>query len=122
MEQYHDKLRFDIVLINMGITDVESLDQLAIALPGLLRNGGMYVPDPIIHRASSSTDNDRFVATLPHPVFVTSAGYKNLRVHVNGSTAVHHITGSHVIEGYLPATTTWARAEPGLPRQHVRPM
>ncbi|KAM0258571.1 hypothetical protein ACHAQJ_003742 [Trichoderma viride] len=74
---------FDIVLMNMAIMDVATLDPLADALPKLLKKDGV------------------FVATILHPIFFTSTYSRKIEVKINPRTADQEILLSKVIYEYL---------------------
>ncbi|KAH6608550.1 hypothetical protein Trco_001896 [Trichoderma cornu-damae] len=74
---------FDIVLMNMAIMDVATLDPLADALPKLLNKDGV------------------FVATMLHPVFFTSTYSRNIEITFNPLTGDQEIIRSKVIREYL---------------------
>ncbi|KAH8123567.1 hypothetical protein FP744_10005897 [Trichoderma asperellum] len=73
---------FDIVLMNMAIMDVATLDPLADALPKLLGKDGV------------------FVATLLHPTFYTAPHSRNLDIKFNRA-GDQEIVLSKVIHEYL---------------------
>ncbi|KAM0463068.1 hypothetical protein ACHAPV_003194 [Trichoderma viride] len=74
---------FDIVLMNMAIMDVATLDPLADALLKLLNKDGV------------------FVATLLHPAFFTSTHSRNLDIKINPRTGDQEIILSKVVHEYL---------------------
>ncbi|KAH0491140.1 hypothetical protein TgHK011_002582 [Trichoderma gracile] len=74
---------FDIVLMNMAIMDVATLEPLAEALPQLLKKDGV------------------FVATLLHPVFMTSTYSRTVEVTYDPQTGDQIITRSKAIREYL---------------------
>ncbi|KAL7809689.1 S-adenosyl-L-methionine-dependent methyltransferase [Trichoderma aethiopicum] len=74
---------FDVVLMNMAIMDVATLDPLANALPKLLSKDGV------------------FVATLLHPVFMTSTYSRTVEVTYDPQTGDQIITRSKSIREYL---------------------
>ncbi|KAK5987958.1 hypothetical protein PT974_12094 [Cladobotryum mycophilum] len=74
---------FDIVLMNMAIMDVSTLDPLADALPKLLKKDGV------------------FVATMLHPVFFTSTYSRNVEVKFDPETGELEVIRSKVIKEYL---------------------
>ncbi|KAK1249326.1 hypothetical protein MKX07_002842 [Trichoderma sp. CBMAI-0711] len=74
---------FDIILMNMALMDVATLDPLADALPKLLSKDGV------------------FVATLLHPVFMTSTYSRTVEVTYDPQTGDQVITRSKSIREYL---------------------
>ncbi|PNP59290.1 hypothetical protein THARTR1_01036 [Trichoderma harzianum] len=74
---------FDVILMNMAIMDVATLDPLADALPRLLKKDGV------------------FVATILHPVFFTSTYSRNIEIAFDPLTGEQHIIRSKVIKEYL---------------------
>ncbi|KAL7793077.1 S-adenosyl-L-methionine-dependent methyltransferase [Trichoderma ceciliae] len=74
---------FDIVLMNMAMMDVATLDPLADALPKLLKKDGV------------------FVGILLHPVFFTSTFSRNIEVTFNPKTGDQEIIRSKSIREYL---------------------
>ncbi|SPO06416.1 uncharacterized protein DNG_09106 [Cephalotrichum gorgonifer] len=74
---------FDVILMNMAIMDIETLDPLAAALPNLLKKDGV------------------FVATLLHPVFVTSNATQKVEIRSDLETGRTTIARSRVITQYL---------------------
>ncbi|KAL7911877.1 S-adenosyl-L-methionine-dependent methyltransferase [Trichoderma velutinum] len=74
---------FDIILMNMAIMDVATLDPLADALPKLLKKDGV------------------FVATILHPVFFTSTYSRNIEITFDPLTGEQHIIRGKIIKEYL---------------------
>ncbi|EHK18169.1 uncharacterized protein TRIVIDRAFT_159901 [Trichoderma virens Gv29-8] len=74
---------FDIVLMNMAIMDVATLDPLADALPKLLKKDGV------------------FIATTLHPVFFTSTYSRQIEVTFDPLTGEQQIIRSKNIKEYL---------------------
>ncbi|KAL1842420.1 hypothetical protein VTJ49DRAFT_5268 [Mycothermus thermophilus] len=99
--------RFDIVLMNMAIMDVADIEPLARALRGLLSENGV------------------FVATLLHPVFVTSNASRHIEVRNNPETGNLEVIRSKIITEYLSVPPYRGIAVPGQPEKQVyfhRPM
>lgn len=74
---------FDVVVMNMAIMDVSTIEPLAAALPKLLKRGGI------------------FIATLSHPVFFTSGAQRNIQIVDSGPNAHPEVIRSKIIEKYL---------------------
>ncbi|POR33264.1 Uncharacterized protein TPAR_06542 [Tolypocladium paradoxum] len=74
---------FDVVVINMAIMDVETLDPLADALPKLLKTSGI------------------FVATMLHPVFFTSGATRVVEVVTDPTTGEYYDVRGKVIRSYM---------------------
>ncbi|PKS05458.1 hypothetical protein jhhlp_008834 [Lomentospora prolificans] len=74
---------FDVVLINMAIMDIETLDPIAEALPKLLKKGGS------------------FVATTLHPVFFTTNAASNTSQVSDPETGRSRVIRTKLIEKYL---------------------
>ncbi|KAL2265231.1 hypothetical protein VTJ83DRAFT_6331 [Remersonia thermophila] len=98
---------FDIVLINMALMDVADIDPLARALTRLLKEDGV------------------FVATLLHPVFVTSNAARHVEVRNNPETGNLEVIRSKIIREYMSVPPYMGIAVPGQPEKQVyfhRPM
>ncbi|KJZ76427.1 hypothetical protein HIM_04156 [Hirsutella minnesotensis 3608] len=74
---------FDVVLINMAIMDIETLDPLADALPRLLKKNGI------------------FVATMLHPVFFTSGARRFVQVVTHPGTGEEVSIRGKLVSEYL---------------------
>ncbi|KAH6842318.1 S-adenosyl-L-methionine-dependent methyltransferase [Chaetomium sp. MPI-CAGE-AT-0009] len=99
--------RFDVVLMNMAAMDIADLDPLAKALRVLLKEGGV------------------FVATVLHPVFVTSNASRNVEVTYSPVTGECEITRSRIIKEYMSVPPAVGIAIPGQPVKQIyfhRPM
>ncbi|KAL2257195.1 hypothetical protein VTK26DRAFT_523 [Humicola hyalothermophila] len=99
--------RFDVVLMNMAIMDVATLEPLVGALPGLLAEGGV------------------FVATLLHPVFFTSNATGNIEIGYNPATGEREIVRGKLIKEYMFVPPAVGIAVPGQPAKQLyfhRPM
>ncbi|KAH8892549.1 S-adenosyl-L-methionine-dependent methyltransferase [Thozetella sp. PMI_491] len=84
---------FDIVLMNMAIMDVATIDPLAEALPKLLKKNGV------------------FVATLLHPVFYTARVRRNMEV--RDDLPKREVKYTITLSGYLnvPPFQGWAHED-----------
>ncbi|KAJ4390307.1 hypothetical protein N0V85_007357 [Neurospora sp. IMI 360204] len=99
--------KFDIVLMNMAIMDVSTLEPLAQALPKLLKPNGV------------------FVATVLHPVFMTSGASRNVDLRYDGETGDLEVVRTKVIKNYLHVPPYKGIAIPGQPKRQLyfhRPM
>ncbi|KAI0466301.1 S-adenosyl-L-methionine-dependent methyltransferase [Xylaria cf. heliscus] len=97
---------FDVVIMNMAIMDVSTIEPLAAALPKLLKKDGI------------------FVATVLHPVFFTSGARRNIQI-VDGPGGYPEITRTKTIEKYLDVPPYYGAALYGQPAQQAyyhRPM
>ncbi|KAK3316966.1 S-adenosyl-L-methionine-dependent methyltransferase [Apodospora peruviana] len=74
---------FDIILMNMAIMDVATLEPLARALPKLLAKDGV------------------FYASVLHPVFFTSGASRNVDLRDNPQTGGLDVTRTKIIKDYL---------------------
>ncbi|ETS79379.1 hypothetical protein PFICI_09232 [Pestalotiopsis fici W106-1] len=94
---------FDIILINMAIMDIATIEPLANALPKLLKADGV------------------FVATILHPVFFTSRATRLLEVvdYNPGSTQRPPIDRAKVIREYLHIPPYRGVAVWGQPAEQV---
>ncbi|KAI1108281.1 S-adenosyl-L-methionine-dependent methyltransferase [Nemania sp. NC0429] len=92
---------FDAIVMNMAIMDVATIEPLAAALPKLLKKGGI------------------FVATLSHPVFVTSGARRNIQIVDSGPNALSEVIRSKTIENYLDVPPYHGFALPGQPAQQL---
>ncbi|KAK3386036.1 S-adenosyl-L-methionine-dependent methyltransferase [Podospora didyma] len=98
---------FDVVLINMAIMDIATLDPLVRALPKLLAKDGV------------------FAASVLHPVFFTSGASKNLDIRPNPETGEMEVVRTKVIKNYLFIPPVKGEAFRGQPRKQIyfhRPM
>ncbi|KAL0468109.1 S-adenosyl-L-methionine-dependent methyltransferase [Neurospora intermedia] len=98
---------FDIVLMNMAIMDVSTLEPLVQALPKLLKPNGV------------------FVATLLHPVFMTSGASRNVDLRYDGETGDLEVVRTKVIKNYLHVPPYKGIAIPGQSKRQLyfhRPM
>ncbi|KAI0389724.1 S-adenosyl-L-methionine-dependent methyltransferase [Xylariaceae sp. FL0594] len=90
---------YEIVVMNMALMDVSTIEPLASALPKLLNKGGI------------------FVATLLHPIFFTSGATRNIQL-IDSSNGVHIVRGK-LIDRYLDVPPYRGVALPGQPAQQV---
>ncbi|TQW00832.1 methyltransferase type 11 [Cordyceps javanica] len=74
---------FDIILMNMSMHDVATLEPLAKYLPQLLKTDGM------------------FVAQLLHPIFMTSTHSKSLQLSFNPATGERVVVRGKLVKEYL---------------------
>ncbi|KAJ3565026.1 hypothetical protein NPX13_g7645 [Xylaria arbuscula] len=98
---------FDVILMNMAMMDVSTIEPLAAALPKLLKKDGI------------------FVATLLHPVFFTCSPRRNIQIVDGGPDGYPEIIRTKVIEKYLDVPPYYGVALYGQPAQQVyfhRPM
>ncbi|GAB1319722.1 S-adenosyl-L-methionine-dependent methyltransferase [Madurella fahalii] len=99
--------KYDVVLMNMAIMDVPTLEPLAKALPGLLAKDGV------------------FVATLLHPVFFTSGASRNVELQPNPVTGELEVVRTKIIKDYMYVPPAMGIAVAGQPVKQVyyhRPM
>ncbi|KAK3375683.1 S-adenosyl-L-methionine-dependent methyltransferase [Lasiosphaeria ovina] len=75
--------RFDVVLVNMALMDVATLEPLAMALTRLLGPDGV------------------FVATVLHPVFFTSGVSRNIDLRFDPATGDLDVVRAKVVRDYL---------------------
>ncbi|KAK0733078.1 S-adenosyl-L-methionine-dependent methyltransferase [Lasiosphaeria miniovina] len=75
--------RFDVVLANMALMDVATLEPLAVALTRLLGPDGV------------------FVATVLHPVFFTSGASRNIDLRFDPATGELGVVRAKVVRDYL---------------------
>ncbi|KAK4223383.1 S-adenosyl-L-methionine-dependent methyltransferase [Podospora fimiseda] len=80
--------KFDVVVCNMAIMDIERLDVLADSLKSLLAPSGI------------------FVVTVLHPVFFTSIHTREVTVRYNPVTGEEETMFSKTISGYLSVPPT----------------
>ncbi|KAI1311856.1 S-adenosyl-L-methionine-dependent methyltransferase [Xylaria venustula] len=92
---------FDVVIINMAIMDISTVEPLAAALPKLLKKDGI------------------FVATLLHPVFFTSGARRSFQIMDNGPNGNPEIIRAKTIEKYLDVPPYYGAALHGQPAQQV---
>ncbi|KAK4182451.1 S-adenosyl-L-methionine-dependent methyltransferase [Podospora australis] len=88
---------FDVVVMNMALMDVETIEPLANALAELLRPEGV------------------FVATLLHPVFVTSNAAKSVSISFNPETGEQQVIRGRLVTEYLDVPPFKGIAVPGQP-------
>ncbi|KAJ2986203.1 hypothetical protein NUW58_g5137 [Xylaria curta] len=91
--------RFDVIIMNMAIMDVSTIEPLAAALPTLLQKGGV------------------FVATLLHPVFFTCGAQRSIRLVDYGPDGYPEIIRAKTIEKYLDVPPYHGVALYGQPAQ-----
>ncbi|KAK0707857.1 S-adenosyl-L-methionine-dependent methyltransferase [Lasiosphaeris hirsuta] len=99
--------RFDIVLMNMAIMDIATLEPLAQALPGLLAHDGV------------------FVGTILHPVFFTSGASKNIQVRYSQQTGELEVDRTLVLKNYMSVPPAKGIFKDGQPQKQLyfhRPM
>ncbi|KAI8630740.1 S-adenosyl-L-methionine-dependent methyltransferase [Xylariaceae sp. FL1651] len=92
---------FDVVIVNMALMDISTIEPLAGALPKLLKKDGI------------------FVATLLHPVFCTSGAQRNIQLTDSGPDGYPVITRSKIISTYLNVPPTRGVAKYGQPVQQI---
>ncbi|KAL2107955.1 hypothetical protein VUR80DRAFT_4450 [Thermomyces stellatus] len=92
-----DRNRFDVVVMNIAIMDVEPLDPLATALPQLLKRGRV------------------FVGTILHPVFITLDATSKIEVRRDPDSGRTTVTRSGVITQYLHVPPYRGVAHDGQP-------
>ncbi|KAI3319137.1 S-adenosyl-L-methionine-dependent methyltransferase [Xylariaceae sp. AK1471] len=90
---------FDVVIMNMAIMDVSTIEPLAGALPKLLKKDGV------------------FVATLLHPVFFASGARRSIQVVDDGPDGYPEIIRAKVIDKYLDIPPYHSVALYGQPAQ-----
>ncbi|KAK1832017.1 ribosomal protein L11 methyltransferase [Podospora conica] len=98
---------FNVILMNMAIMDVATLEPLAKALPLLLAEDGV------------------FVATVLHPVFFTSNASRNIEIKDNPVTGEFEVIRSKVITEYLHVAPYKGIATADQPEKQIyfhRPM
>ncbi|KAK1773796.1 S-adenosyl-L-methionine-dependent methyltransferase [Copromyces sp. CBS 386.78] len=99
--------KFDIVLMNMAIMDVSTLEPLVETLPRILKPNGV------------------FVATVLHPVFMTSGASRNVDLRYDGETGDLEVVRTRVVKDYLHVPPYRGIAIPGQPKRQLyfhRPM
>ncbi|KAI0425812.1 S-adenosyl-L-methionine-dependent methyltransferase [Xylaria sp. FL1042] len=92
---------FDVVIMNMAMMDISTIEPLATALPKLLKKDGM------------------FVATLLHPVFFTCQARRNIEIVDGGPDGYPEIIRTKTIEKYLEVPPYHGVAIYGQPAQQV---
>ncbi|RYP21551.1 hypothetical protein DL765_002187 [Monosporascus sp. GIB2] len=92
---------FDIILINMAIMDIATLEPMAESLPKLLKKDGV------------------FVATLLHPVFWTSGATRNIQIIDDAATRESVVVRGKMIRKYLDVPPTRGVALYGSPAAQV---
>ncbi|GAP87923.1 putative methyltransferase type 11 [Rosellinia necatrix] len=90
---------FDVVVMNMAIMDVSTIEPLAAALPKLLRKGGI------------------FVATVLHPVFFTCGARRDIQIVDGGPNGDPIVIRAKTIEKYLDVPPYHGVALYGQPAQ-----
>ncbi|RYO85908.1 hypothetical protein DL762_004987 [Monosporascus cannonballus] len=93
---------FDIILINMAIMDIATLEPMAESLPRLLKKDGV------------------FVATLLHPVFWTSGATRNIKITDDAATRESVVVRGKMIRKYLDVPPTRGVALYGSPAPQVK--
>ncbi|KAK3349104.1 S-adenosyl-L-methionine-dependent methyltransferase [Lasiosphaeria hispida] len=99
--------RFDMILMNMAIMDVATLEPLAQALPGLLAKDGV------------------FVGTVLHPVFFTSGAAKNIQLRYSQQTGELEVERTLVLKSYMSVPPAKGIFKDGQPEKQLyfhRPM
>ncbi|KAB8075114.1 S-adenosyl-L-methionine-dependent methyltransferase [Aspergillus leporis] len=74
--------KFDVIVMNMGIMDIQNLNPLASALTSLLKQDGS------------------FIATVLHPLFFTSGAKRQITVHEDPATGQRKIDRTIVLSEY----------------------
>ncbi|KAI0809788.1 S-adenosyl-L-methionine-dependent methyltransferase [Xylaria sp. FL0064] len=92
---------FDVVIMNMALMDVSTVEPLTAALPKLLKKDGV------------------FVATMLHPVFFTSQARRNIQIVDGGPGGYPEIIRTKTIEKYLDVPPYYGVALYGQPAQQV---
>ncbi|KAI1419332.1 S-adenosyl-L-methionine-dependent methyltransferase [Xylaria sp. FL1777] len=92
---------FDVVIINMAIMDISTIEPLAAALPKLLKKNGI------------------FVATVLHPVFITSGARRSIQIVDSGPDGYIEIIREKTIEKYLDVPPYYGVALHGQPARQV---
>ena len=112
---------FDVVLINMAIMDIETLEPLADALPRLLKKNGMCVdgPDTSVLLCCCETDENSFVATMLHPVSFTSHANRIVEVLTDPTTGEYYNVRGRVIREYMKVAPWRGVAVNGQPAHQV---
>ncbi|KAI0455104.1 S-adenosyl-L-methionine-dependent methyltransferase [Xylaria acuta] len=98
---------FDVVIMNMAIMDVSTIEPLAAVLPKLLKKDGI------------------FVATILHPVFFTSGARRSIQIVDGGPDGYPKVIRAKTIEKYLDVPPYYGVALYGQPAQqsyYHRPM
>ncbi|KAI1120844.1 S-adenosyl-L-methionine-dependent methyltransferase [Nemania abortiva] len=98
---------FDVVVMNMAIMDISTIEPIAAALPKLLKKNGI------------------FVATLSHPVFFTSGAQRSIQIVDGGPGGNPMIIRSKTIEKYLdvpPYRGVALNGQPALQLYYHRPL
>ncbi|KAI0407833.1 S-adenosyl-L-methionine-dependent methyltransferase [Xylaria palmicola] len=90
---------FDVVVMNMAIMDICTIEPLAAALPKLLKKNGI------------------FVATLLHPVFFTCGAKRSIQIIDGGPDGYPEIIRAKTIEEYLDVPPYHGVALYGQPAQ-----
>ncbi|CAH0024688.1 unnamed protein product [Clonostachys rhizophaga] len=90
---------FDIVLMNMALMDVAELEPLATALPTILNEDGVF--HALFVR--SLRFEQSFVATLLHPVFMTSLYARSIQYTISSETGKQDMVRGKTIFRYLSA-------------------
>ncbi|TGJ79904.1 hypothetical protein E0Z10_g8856 [Xylaria hypoxylon] len=100
---------FDVVIMNMAIMDVSTIEPLAAALPKLLKKDGIRpLTLPLILS---------FVATVLHPVFFTSGARRSIQIIDGGPDGYPEIVRAKTIEKYLDVPPYYGVALYGQPAQ-----
>ncbi|KAJ8119249.1 hypothetical protein ONZ43_g3763 [Nemania bipapillata] len=92
---------FDVVMMNMAIMDISTIEPLAAALPKLLKKNGI------------------FVGTLLHPVFFNSGTRRSIQIVDGGPDGYPEIIRARTIEKYLDIPPYHGVALYGQPAQQV---
>ncbi|KAI0517418.1 S-adenosyl-L-methionine-dependent methyltransferase [Xylaria bambusicola] len=92
---------FDVVVMNMAIMDISTIEPLAAALPKFLKKDGI------------------FVATLLHPVFFTCGARRNIQIADGGPDGYPEIIRTKIIEKYLDVPPYHGVALYGQPAQQI---
>ncbi|KAI0541440.1 S-adenosyl-L-methionine-dependent methyltransferase [Xylaria digitata] len=92
---------FDIVVMNMAIMDISTIEPLAAVLPKLLKKDGI------------------FVATVLHPVFFTCGARRDIQIVDGGPDGYPEIVRAKTIEKYLDVPPYYGVALYGQPAQQA---
>ncbi|KAI0438416.1 S-adenosyl-L-methionine-dependent methyltransferase [Xylaria telfairii] len=90
---------FDVIIMNMAIMDVSTIEPLAAALPRLLKKDGI------------------FVATILHPVFFTCGATRSIQIVDDGPDGYPKIIRAKTVEKYLDVPPYYGVALHGQPAQ-----
>lgn len=112
---------FDVVLINMALMDISTLEPLADALPKLLKKDGMCVFYLAFLYFQQTETNlcGRFVATMLHPVFFTSGAKRWVEFAEDPVTGVTKAKRGKIIRKYLDVAPWRGVSTPDQPAFQV---